>query len=94
MPSQGEDLAVLSLCNHSIIGVRWVAKIWDGWRKFDKKMGRGGFGQNMVLHVLTGSVGRVKCSGGRGQVYLLRGVGIGVDIELLRNLGAPWKEIA
>ena len=22
MPSQGEDLAVLSLCNHSIIGVR------------------------------------------------------------------------
>ena len=22
MPSQGEDLAILSLCNHSIIGVR------------------------------------------------------------------------
>ena len=27
MPSQGEDLAVLSLCNHSIIGVRRVRKV-------------------------------------------------------------------
>ena len=27
MPSQGEDLAVLSLCNHSIIGVRRVGKV-------------------------------------------------------------------
>ena len=35
MPSQGEDLAVLSLCNHSIIGVRRA----EGWER--------GFGQNM-----------------------------------------------
>ena len=37
MPSQGEDLAILSLCNHSIIGVRqflntgWRSGRWWSW---------------------------------------------------------------